>query len=87
MPQVEGWRLESVLCVLRPRRAAEKCGLSDGNTQSSQRDRVQPIHQTGVRAHLPSPAVSSLCLEGRGMARVHQDLWRRLQVPQGGVRG
>lgn len=58
-----------VLCVLRPRRAAEKCGLSDGNTQNSQRDPVQPVHQTRVGTRLPSPAVSSLRLEGRGMAR------------------
>lgn len=75
MPQMEGWSLESVLCVLRPRRAAEKRGLSDGNTQNSQRDRVQPLHQTGVGASLPNAAVCSLRLEGRGMARMHQDLW------------
>lgn len=87
MPQVEGWRLESVLCVLWPRRPAEKCGLSHGNTQSSQRDRVQPVHQTRVGTCLPSPTVSALHLEGRGVARMHQDLWRRLQVPQGGMRG
>lgn len=75
MPQVEGWRLESVLRVVRPRRSAEKCGLSDGNAQNGQRNRVQPLHPTRVRARLPSPAVSSLRVEGRGMARMHQDLW------------
>lgn len=58
-----------VLCVLWPRRTAEACGLSDRNTQNSQRDRVQPIHQTGVGTRLPRPTVSPLHLEGRGMAR------------------
>lgn len=74
MPQMEGWRLESVFCVLWPGRAPEKCGLSGGNAQSGQRDGVQPAHQTRVGARLPSPAVSSLHLEGRGMARMLQDL-------------
>lgn len=59
----------SVLCVLWPRRAAEACGLSDRDTQNSQREWVQPIHQTRVGACLPSLAMSSLHLEGRAMAR------------------
>lgn len=59
----------SVLRVLRPRRAAEKRGLSHGNAQNSQRDRVQPLRQTRAGASLPSPAVPAPRLESRGVAR------------------